>query len=94
MFIVRRKKILKELETERKRVSKVLKGYEKSLVKLQKERDRVASFKTLSPSEKQMQYDFIDDRIGKVKVDIDRYTKLLKKLSEDYKKAGGSNECQ
>ena len=92
MFISRRRNILKRLEVERKQVQKSLKGYEKTLSKLQKERDRIAGLKSLSLSEKQMQYDFVDDKISRIKLSIDECSSLLNRLSEKYEDIGGCDE--
>ena len=77
-----RKKVKKELEVKKKKLQKQLKGYDKSITKLKKERDRVSDSSVLSLDEKQLQYSLIDDKISLLNSKIKSTSKLLDEVIE------------
>lgn len=81
----KRKRRLKYLESEIKRIKKLLKGYSKSLEKLNSEKDRLAKLDDLSRNELDIQYYLINNNITVTENNIISYEKLLKKLTIEYK---------
>lgn len=86
----KRKRRLKHLESEIKRIKKLLKGYSKSLEKLNSEKDRLAKLDDLSRNELDIQYYLINNNITVTENNIVSYEKLLKKLTIEYKELGGT----
>ena len=86
----KRKRRLKYLESEIKRIKKLLKGYSKSLEKLNSEKDRLAKLDDLSRNELDIQYYLINNNITVTENNIVSYEKLLKKLTIEYKELGGT----
>ena len=81
---------MKYLESEIKRIKKLLKGYSKSLEKLNSEKDRLAKLDDLSRNELDIQYYLINNNITVTENNIVSYEKLLKKLTIEYKELGGT----
>ena len=77
-----RKKVKKELEVKKKKLQKQLKGYDKSITKLKKERDRVSDSSVLSLDEKHLQYSLIDDKISLLNSKIKSTSKLLDEVTK------------
>ena len=77
-----RKKVKKELEVKKKKLQKQLKGYDKSITKLKKERDRVSDSSILSLDEKQLQYSLIDGKISLLNSKIKSTSKLLDEVTK------------
>ena len=86
----KRKRRLKYLESEIKRIKKLLKGYSKSLEKLNSEKDRLAKLDDLSRNELDILYYLINNNITVTENNIVSYEKLLKKLTIEYKELGGA----
>lgn len=77
-----RKKVKKELEVKKKKLQKQIKGYDKSITKLKKERDRVSGSSILSLDEKQLQYILIDDKLSLLDSKIKSTSKLLDEVTK------------
>lgn len=77
-----RKKVKKELEVKKKKLQKQIKGYDKSIIKLKKERDRVSGSSILSLDEKQLQYSLIDDKLSLLDSKMKSTSKLLDEVTK------------